>query len=70
MDKALALDPNLAEGLAALGLYHMEVPAEIDQAIEALEKAVQINPGLINASQWLWSAYQRSGNANAKRNRV
>lgn len=49
LDMALELDPNLAEAWAGLGLYH-----DFDNlAIEALEKALSINPNLINALNWL-----------------
>jgi len=57
IDKALQLDPELAEGWAGLGLYHSGQPGEVSQAIEALEKALAINPNLIDASNWLMMAY-------------
>jgi TolB-like protein len=58
LDKALALDPNQAEAWAGLGLYHYTQPtvAEQLQAIEALQKALAINPGMIDASNWLGNA--------------
>ncbi|MEH6636732.1 MAG: hypothetical protein V7700_14495 [Halioglobus sp.] len=61
VDKALALDPNLAEGWAGLGLYHLGRPKEHQQAIEMLTKALSINPSLIDASLWLSSAYGNAG---------
>jgi len=57
LDKALQLDPQLAEGWAGLGLYHVNRPGEQEQGIEVLEKALAINPGLIDASNWLQIAY-------------
>jgi TolB-like protein len=53
LDKALQLDPNLAEAWAGMGLYHTDRPGEHLQAIEALEKSLSINPNLIDASNWL-----------------
>jgi len=53
LDKALTLDENLAEAWAGLGLYFNGPPPQNLNAVEALEKALSINPGLINASNWL-----------------
>jgi len=61
LDKALQLDPALAEGWAGLGLYHSNRPGEYPQAIEALEKALSLNPNLIDASNWLQIAYSDTG---------
>ena len=57
VDKALQLDPQLAEAWAGLGLYHQNRPGEHRQAIDALEKALAINPNLIDASNWLQIIY-------------
>ena len=61
LDKALQLDPDLAEAWAGLGLYHSNRPGEYPQAIEALEKALALNPNLIDASNWLQIAYGETG---------
>ena len=61
VDKALQLDPQLAEAWAGLGLYHNNRPAEHREAIEALEKALAINPSLIDASNWLQIVYSEMG---------
>ena len=53
LDKARQLDPGLAEAWAGLGLYHSVRPGEQRDAIENLEKALSINPNLIDASNWL-----------------
>jgi TolB-like protein/Tfp pilus assembly protein PilF len=53
IDKALQLDPESAEALAGLGLYHLNRPTELRLAIEPLEKALGINPSMIDASNWL-----------------
>jgi len=62
IDAALDKDPQLAEAWAGLGLYHVHRPSEHEQAIEALTKALSINPNLINASNWLQSTLVSSGN--------
>jgi len=62
IDTALEKDPQLAEAWAGLGLYHINRPAEHEQAIDALTKALSINPNLINASNWLQSTLVATGN--------
>ena len=61
LDKAVELDPNLAEAWAGIGLYHSNRPAGHLEGIEALEKALSINPNLIDASNWLQVIYGGSG---------
>jgi TolB-like protein/Tfp pilus assembly protein PilF len=56
IERALSLDPGLAEANAALGLYHLNRPGEDEQAVDTLEKALSINPNLVNASNWLASS--------------
>ena len=61
IDAALEMDPQLAEAWAGLGLYHSHRPSEHEQAIDALAKALSINPNLIDASNWLQISLQDSG---------
>jgi TolB-like protein len=61
LDKALALDPGLAEAWAGLGLLHVNRPGGYREGIAALEKALAINPSLIDASNWLQVAFAESG---------
>jgi TolB-like protein/Tfp pilus assembly protein PilF len=61
LDKALELDPKLAEGWAGLGLYYEQLPMGSKQAIEVLKKALAMNPSLIDASNWLHNAYMAEG---------
>ena len=61
IDRAQAIDPELAEGWAALGLYHQSRPGEIEPAIAALTKAIEINPNLVNPRNWLHIALQNDG---------
>jgi len=61
IDKALELDDNLAEGWAALGLYHGRMPGTSEAAIEPLMRALELNPNLIDASNWLQIALNGVG---------
>jgi TolB-like protein len=61
LDKALELDPMLAEGWAGLGLYYEQIPTGSQQAIEVLKKALVMNPSLIDASNWLHNAFMQVG---------
>lgn len=60
LDQALALDANHAEALAGLGLYYNSAPGGASaqaKAIPVLERALELNPTLIDASNWLQLAY-------------
>jgi TolB-like protein len=63
LDKALQLDSMLAEAWAGLGLYYAGKPTAKEQlpGIEVLQKALTINPGLIDASNWLNNLFQALG---------
>jgi TolB-like protein len=61
LDQALRLDPDQPEALAGMGLYHINIPGHTDEAIAFLEKSLAINPNLIDASNWLQSAYSNAG---------
>jgi len=65
LQKALTLDPELAEGWAGMGLYHTNQPLEHQQAIEDLNKALAINPNMINASNWLTNVLGNTGQVRA-----
>ncbi len=65
IDAALKMDPQVAEAWAGLGLYHTNRPSEHEQAIEALTKALTINPNLMNASHWLQLTLANSGDPRA-----
>ena len=60
-DQALRLNPELGEGWAALGLYYQDEPGAQALSIEALEKAQALNPGLIDAANWLANIYMDTG---------
>jgi TolB-like protein/Tfp pilus assembly protein PilF len=62
LDKALQLDPELAEAWAGMGLHYIDQPKpDLAQATEVLQKALAMNPGLIDASNWLHNALQALG---------
>jgi TolB-like protein len=62
IDKALALDPNLAEAHAVLGLIMDADPdASVSMQIASLEHALELNPNMDNARNWLSTAYGRAG---------
>jgi TolB-like protein/Tfp pilus assembly protein PilF len=61
LDRALQLDPALAEGLAGLGLYYSLESGGLALRIEYLEQALAINPNLTNANLWLYFAYRDAG---------
>ena len=61
IDQSLRLNPNLAEGLAGLGLYHTNGPQNTDASIDALVNALAINPNLIDASNWLQISLRAAG---------
>jgi len=69
IDKALQLDPMLAEGWAGLGLYYENMPGATggEKSIESLEKALSINPNLIDASNWLHNMLQYLGKPSEAR---
>jgi TolB-like protein/Flp pilus assembly protein TadD len=61
LDQALRLDPNQPEALAGMGLYYLNMPGKTSEAIEFLEKSLDINPNMIDASNWLQTAYGDAG---------
>jgi TolB-like protein/TPR repeat protein len=57
LDRALALDPELDDALAGIGLWYSNEggPDNTEQAKRYLEQALSINPSLTNASNWLYA---------------
>jgi len=53
LDKALSLDEDLAEAWAGMGLYYNGPPSRPAKGVEVLEKALSINPSMVNAANWL-----------------
>ena len=63
LDRAIALDPQSAEAWGGLGLYHSNRPYELQEAIDALTRALAINPNYMDASNWLYVALSASGDS-------
>ena len=61
LDKALQLDPELAEAWAGMGLYHNSRPLGTGDAVPMLRKALVLNPNLMDASNWLHNALMALG---------
>jgi TolB-like protein/tetratricopeptide (TPR) repeat protein len=59
-DRALELDPDLAEAHLAVAMYRMYYEWDFAAAEEAFERAIEINPSLVNAHYhlaWLYELY-------------
>ncbi len=52
-EKAIALDPNLAEAHASLGLVLMEERDDLESGEKAFRKAIELNPSYAPAHHWL-----------------
>jgi TolB-like protein len=61
LERAQALDPELPEMLAGLGLYY-DNAALPTEAIDHLQRALAINPNLTDARNWLWRRLWLGGN--------
>lgn len=65
-DRALELDPDLAEAHLAVAMYRMYYEWDFVAAEQAFEQAIQINPSLVNAHYhlaWLLELYGRDEDA-------
>ncbi len=68
LGRALELDPNLAEGHAILGLLLGQASVEPSQAaIASLRRALEINPTMANANNWLATEISDSASMGASR---
>jgi TolB-like protein/Tfp pilus assembly protein PilF len=61
LDKAMQLEPELAEAWAGMGLYHLSSRLEAEKAVAALRKALLLNPNLMDASNWLHNVLMALG---------
>ena len=61
VDEALRLDPEHGESLAAQGLLFTRDFARVDDAVDALTRALEANPNNIDALNWLNSALSIKG---------
>lgn len=65
-DRALELDPDLAEAHLAVGVYRMYYEWNFSGAEQEFERAIEINPSLVNAHYhlaWLYELYGRDEEA-------
>ena len=65
-DRAIALDPDLAEAHLAVAMYRMYYEWDFAAAEDAFEQALAINPSLVNAHYhlaWLMELYGRDEDA-------
>jgi TolB-like protein/tetratricopeptide (TPR) repeat protein len=60
IDRALALDPNLAEAYIAQGMLLAD-SYEFEDALASLEKAIEINPSLVEGRIWRSRILSRFG---------
>ncbi len=60
-DRALALNPRLAEAHLAIGMYRYYYEWDFDGAIRALERAIEISPSLAEAYYHLAWVYELYG---------
>lgn len=61
IDNALKIDPNHADAWSALGLYYGKDTATLEDSIDALAKALELNPNSIDASNWLQISLSQIG---------
>lgn len=59
-EKALQLDPNLADGHAVMGLINADV-GKPDFAVSSLRRALELNPNSLDARNWLSIALNFNG---------
>lgn len=65
-DRALELDPELAEAHLAVAMYRMYYEWDFEGAEQAFERAIEINPSLVTAHYhlaWLYELYGRDEEA-------
>ncbi len=69
IDRALALDPDLAEAHIAEGMLHAD-RYEFDAALISLERAVEINPSLVEGRIWRARILSRFGRLREAREEI
>jgi serine/threonine protein kinase/Tfp pilus assembly protein PilF len=62
-EKALSLDPNLAEAHTAMGFYHYQGRLEYERALEEFETALRLQPNSANIMIGIASVRRRQGRA-------
>ncbi len=66
-EKAIALNPNTADALAALGTYHRFYKCNFSKSIQLLKKAITLEPGNSDIRQWLALTYLYKGDIEKAR---
>jgi TolB-like protein/Tfp pilus assembly protein PilF len=56
IERALEIDPQLAEAHAVFGLITYDQPGRLEEAIASLRYALELNPSMVNARNWLANA--------------
>jgi len=56
IERALEIDPQLAEAHAIFGLITYDLPGRLDEAIASLRYALELNPSMVDAKNWLANA--------------
>jgi len=56
IDRALEINPRLAEAHAIYGLINYQRPGRIDEAIDSLRYALELNPNMDDGKNWLANA--------------
>ncbi|MEQ9264341.1 MAG: tetratricopeptide repeat protein [Balneolaceae bacterium] len=60
IDRALAMNSDLAEAHAAMGLYY-DNEGDIDNAIIAFKRSLELNPNIIDVYNWIGNDYADLG---------
>jgi TolB-like protein/Tfp pilus assembly protein PilF len=66
-ERALELDPDLAEAHAAMGLILSELDMDFDRAVEHFHRAIELDPSFIHSYNWLAIAYLNAGRGQESR---
>jgi pentatricopeptide repeat protein len=61
LEAALALEPEQAEALAGIGLYHGGMPGGYEEGISWLQRSLEADPHQSNASNWLANYLNQTG---------
>lgn len=65
IDRALSINNDLPEGHAALGLYY-DNSNDIENAVTAFERSIELNPSQADVYNWLGNAHQSLGDRKAQ----
>lgn len=66
-ERALQLDPDLAEAHAALGLIVSELEVDADLGISHLRRAIELDPSFMHSYNWLAIALLKAGREEESR---